>query len=57
MNTEQRARELLAAELDAIQFPAMAAEIRDPDGYNTLGAAMVRVLARALSQPASAGEG
>jgi hypothetical protein len=56
-DVEQRARELLARELDAIRFPAMAAEIRDTTGYNTLGAAMVRVVTAALRQPAQVGAG
>lgn len=47
------ARELLAAELDAIGFPSMAAEVRDPEGDNTLGVAMVRVVSRALAALAS----
>lgn len=50
-DVEQRARELLARELDEIRFPAMAAEIRDETGYNTLGAAMVRVVAAVLLVP------
>lgn len=48
---EKRARELLAAELDAISFPAMAAEIRDESGYNSCGAAMVRAVAAAIKPP------
>lgn len=52
---EQRARELLARELDAIRFPAMAAEIRDESGYNTCGAAMVRVVTAALANQQGVG--
>jgi hypothetical protein len=48
---EKRARELLAAELDAIRFPAMAAEIRDETGYNSCGAAMVRAVVAAITPP------
>lgn len=46
---EKRARELLAAELDAIRFPAMASEIRDESGYNSCGAAMVRAVVAAIT--------
>lgn len=45
--SDQRARELLARELDARHFPAMAAEIR-AGGDNTLAAAMVNVVARSI---------
>lgn len=46
---ERKARELLGAELDAMRFPAMAAEVRDESGYNSLGQAMVRAVAAAIT--------
>ena len=54
MNSEQRARELLAKELDSVGRDFVASEVRKGNTPSVATGAALRAIARALEQPASA---